>query len=102
VLTGGRRCFLVTENDHLRGLLTLTDVTRVPKENWAETKVGQVAVPWERIVRVEPDMPLLSALQAMDDANVNQVPVVIGDQLVGMLTREQVLHYIRVRAELGM
>ncbi|MBC7234167.1 MAG: hypothetical protein H5T68_13100 [Chloroflexi bacterium] len=36
----------------------------------------------------------------MDDANVNQVPAVMGDRLVGMLTREQVLHYIRVRAEL--
>lgn len=90
VLTGGRRCFIVTENDHLRGLLTLTDVTKVPKEKWGETAVGQVTVPWERLVRVEPDKPLLSALQAMGDANVNQVPVVIGDRLVGMLSREQV------------
>ncbi|MBC7076735.1 MAG: CBS domain-containing protein [Synergistales bacterium] len=92
----------MTENDHLRGLLTLTDVTKVPKESWAETAVGEVAVPWERMVRVEPGVPLLSALQVMDDANVNQVPVVMGDRLVGMLTREQVLHYIRVRAELGV
>jgi predicted transcriptional regulator len=38
----------------------------------------------------------------MDDANVAQVPVVEGNQIVGMLSREQVLHYIRVRAELGI
>lgn len=102
VLTGGRRCFFVTENDRLRGLLTLTDVTKVPKENWTETAVGQVTVSWERMVRVEPGMALLDALQAMDDANINQVPVVTGDQLVGMLSREQVLHYTRTRSELGM
>ncbi len=38
----------------------------------------------------------------MDDAGVNQVPVVLGDELVGMLSRELVLRYIRTRAELGL
>jgi len=102
VLTGGRRCFFVTENDRLRGLLTLTDVAKVPQANWTETTAGQVMVPWERMVQVQPGTPLLKALQAMDDAKVNQVPVVTGDELLGMLSREQVLHYIRARAELGI
>jgi len=102
MLTNGRRCLFVTENDHLRGRLTPTDVTKVPKENWAETTVGQVAVPSELMVRVEPNMPLLIALQVMDDANVNQVLVATGNKMVGMLTREQVLHYVGMRAELGV
>ena len=38
----------------------------------------------------------------MDDANVAQVPVLAGGQLVGMIGREQILHYVRVRAELGV
>jgi predicted transcriptional regulator len=38
----------------------------------------------------------------MDDANVAQVPVVEGDEIVGILSREQVLHYIRLRTELGI
>ena len=64
-------------------------------------------VPWEHLVRVHPSTELLTALQTMDDANVAQVPVVEGNQLdenqiVGMLSREQVLHYIRSRAELGI
>jgi hypothetical protein len=33
---------------------------------------------------------------------VNQVPVVENKEMVGMLSREQVLHYLRARAELGM
>lgn len=100
VLMGGQRCFFVTEGDHLRGLLTLTDIAKVPREEWTEVTVGQAMVPWDRIVRVEPNMPLLKALQIMDDARVNQLPVVLGDEIVGMLSREQVLHYLRVRAEL--
>lgn len=102
ILTGGRRCFFVTENDRLRGLLTLSDVTKVPKGDWPKTTVGQMMLSWEQMVRVEPGMPLLSALQAMDDANINQVPVVAGGQLLGLLSREQVLRYIRLRAELGI
>ncbi len=102
VLTGGRRCFFVAEDERLLGLLTLTDVARVPRAGWVETTAGQVMVPWERTIRVQPGTMLLAALKAMDDANVNQVPVVEGERMVGMLSREQVLHYIRTRAELGM
>mgnify|MGYP000113342528 CR=1 FL=1 len=102
VLTGGQRCFFVTENERLRGLLTLTDMAKIPKGEWAQITAGQIMIPWDRIVRVRPDMALLAALQAMDDANVNQVPVLMGEELVGMLSREQVLRYIRTRSELGI
>jgi hypothetical protein len=38
----------------------------------------------------------------MDNANVAQVLVVDGETIVGRLSREQVLDYIRVQAELGI
>lgn len=102
VLTGGRRCFFVAEGGRLLGLLTLTDVAQVPRAKWTETTAAQVMVPWDRIVRVEPSTDLFTALRTMDDAGVNQVPVLLGDKLLGMLSRGQVLHYLRIRAELGM
>ncbi len=102
ILSGGRRCFFVADEDRLRGVLTLADIARVPKANWGQTPLEQVMVPWERTVQVQPDTALLTALQTMDDANVNQVPVVQGGQMVGMLSREQLLRYIRTRAELGL
>lgn len=102
ILTGGRRCFFVTENGRLRGMLTLRDVAGVPRAQWSQVTVEQVMLPWERLVHVGPRTELLAALQTMDDANVNQVPVVEGDELTAMLSREQVLRYIRTRAELGI
>lgn len=103
VLTGGQRCFLVTESDgRLRGMLTLRDLSAVPAASRGQLTAEQVMLPVERTVRVEPDAELLMALQKMDDANVAQVPVVERDQIVGMLSREQVLHYVRARAELGV
>lgn len=102
ILTGGRRCFFVTDEEDLRGMLTLTDVTGVPKEKWDQISLEQVMKPWEHTVQVQPQTALLEALQMMDDANINQVPVVEEGRMVGMLSREQLLHYVRTRAELGM
>lgn len=53
VLTGGRRCFFVSEEDHLRGILTLADITRVPQEAWDRTLLTQVVVPVVRVLGLE-------------------------------------------------
>lgn len=104
ILSGGQRVFLVTDNgsDHLCGMVTLREVTAVPRKDWARTTVGEIMVPCERLVEVHPDTELLTALQKMDSANVAQVPVTEGSQVKGILSREQVLHYIRLRSEIGL
>lgn len=44
---------------------------------------------------------LLSPLEKMDDASIAQLPVVAGSALLGVISREQVLHYLRVLTEPG-
>jgi Zn-dependent protease len=102
ILTGGKRCFFVAEDGRLRGMLALRDLTAVPRSNWGQVSAEEVMVPWERLVRIDPNMELLEALQAMDDANIAQVPVVEAGRLIGLLSREQILHYIRTRGEIGV
>ena len=102
VLNGGQRCFFVADNGRLNGLLTLRDISAIPRRKWAFTTTGQAMVPVDRLAQVSPGTPLLAALQMMDDANVAQLPVVENDEIVGTLSREQVLRYVRLRAELGV
>ncbi len=102
VLSGAQRCFFVADNGQLRGLLTLREITAVPQRKWGFVTAEQVMLPFERLARVQPDTELMEALRMMDSANVAQLPVVEGDQIVGILSREQVLRYIRLRAELGI
>jgi Zn-dependent protease len=102
VLTGGSRCFIVYDDGQVDGILTLQDISRVPKEKWPFTTTRQAMMPVERMIHVHPDSDLLAALQQLDSANVAQLPVMRGDQLVGLLTRERILHYLRTRAELGV
>lgn len=102
VLGAGRRCFVVAEDGHLRGLLTLHEVKGVPREQWSRAKVEEVMQPAQALSVVGPDEALLGALQKMDDAKVAQLPVVADGHWLGMLDREHILHYMRVRAELGV
>lgn len=102
VLGAGRRCFVVTDDGHLGGLLTLHEVKAVPRDRWGDVTVGEVLTPAEKLAVVAPADDLASALQKMDDGNVAQLPVVDDGQLVGMVGREQILHYLRIRSELGV
>lgn len=102
VLSGGKRCFFVTDTGRLRGLLTLRDMARVGRERWNSVTAAQTMVPVDKLVRVSTKTPLIEALQAMDQANVAQIPVVEDEHVVGLLTRDNILHAIRVRTELGL
>jgi predicted transcriptional regulator len=102
VLGAGRRCFVVTDSGRMVGLLTLHEIKAVPQEQWATTTAGHVMTPAEKVAAVGPKEDLLTTLEKMDDADVAQMPVVQDGELLGMIAREQVLHYVRVRAELGV
>jgi len=102
VLGAGRRCFVVAEDGKLRGLLTLHEVKGVPPDRWTHVTVDEVMQPVQALATVAPEENLLKALEQMDDANVAQLPVVDDGQWLGMLDRERILHYMRVRAELGV
>lgn len=101
ILTGGERCFFVTDQGRLRGMLTLRDVSAVPRTDWPRVRVDQAMRPWDRMISVDPDAELMEAMQNLDDSNVAQVPVVRGDEVIGLLSREHILHYVRVLGELG-
>lgn len=102
VLTRGQRCFFVTQDEALMGILTLRDIANIPQSKWRFVTTAQAMVPLRRLVSVSPHTELLTALRTMDSADVAQIPVIDGDELVGVLSREHVVHYLRTKAELGI
>lgn len=102
VLGAGRRCFAVTEDGRLVGLLTLHDIKAIPKDRWATVTVRQTMLPGDKVITVTPETDLLAALERMDDTDVAQMPVVEAGVLLGLVAREHVLRYVRARAELGI
>lgn len=101
VLSSGNRCFFVASNGSLEGLITLHNIKQVPRERWDDLTVAEVMTPTAELQRVRPDEDVLSVMARMENADVNQVPVMDGGHLMGVITREHLLHYIRTRVELS-
>jgi len=100
VLAQGERCFLVNRGARTLGLVTLHQVKRVPRAEWGTASVAQVVLPLEELRRVAPDTPLVAAVQLMDRDGVNQLPVVADGRVIGMLSRDDVISFLRTLQEL--
>jgi len=102
ILGQGQRCFFVAEQDDLKGLITLHNVRRVALDKRSQVTTDQVMTPADSVHWVHPEDDVMAVLQRMDESDVNQVPVVEDGRLLGLITRESLLHDIRMRAELAV
>jgi len=102
ILGSGQRCFLVNRGDSTVGLVTLHRIKEVPRPEWATTNAAQVMLPMEQLKRIDPDTELRTALQKMDRDGVNQLPVTRDNHVIGMLSRDDVITFLRTVQELGM
>ena len=102
VLVSGQRCFLIARDQDTVGLITLHRIKEVPRGQWATTTAAEVMLPIEQLKRTHPDAELWAALQLMDRAGVNQLPVMRDSQVIGMLSREDVITFLRTLQELGV
>ena len=101
ILSGGQRCFLVNRGSDTVGLMTLHRIREVPRGEWQTTSAAQAMLPLDKLMRISPDKELWTALQQMDRDGVNQLPVMSDNQVVGMLSREDVITFLRTVQELG-
>lgn len=96
------RALPVVTADQLRGLLTVSDVQKFAPDTWQGISVWRAMTPVEKLVTVEPSTPLLDALRLMTDGQGGELPVLERGELKGLLSREKVQHYLRIRHELGI
>lgn len=101
-LPRGLRSALVMQGDLLGGLITLSDIRHVPREQWPQTPVGMAMIPVDRLHVVSPEQGLNEALPLMNGRDVNQLPVVQNGQLVGVLTRDAVMRSLEIRRSLNL
>jgi Zn-dependent protease/CBS domain-containing protein len=101
ILGSGRRSFLVQHGDHFLGLLTLHRIREVPKEKWSTTPVTDIMIPKDQLRTVKPNLPLWDTLLEMDRDGVNQLPVVDNDKMIGIISREDIITYLRTLQDLG-
>jgi len=97
----GRRAHLVVSDGRLVGLMRIEALQSFPREEWPATSVQAAMISRERLPWTAPEEPVLSVLERMRSANVDQLAVITGDSVVGVVTRDSILRVIQARTELG-
>lgn len=100
LLKTGARCSIVMDGERFQGLVTLHELKKVPKEEWAITSLHAVMVPSENLLSVTAATPAISVLQLMNEQNVSQVPVLDDGNFLGLIGRDRLLSLVQTHIEL--
>ena len=101
VLPHNLQAIPVVAHDKLVGLATIADLRKIEQDQWATTPVDAVMTPVSELAVVAPDDQLVAALDRFGSGDVPLLAVVDRGTLVGVLYRESVVGYVRMREMLG-
>ena len=94
------RAIPVVDNGRFVGLVTIADLRKVEQDQWPTTPVDAVMTSASAVPSVGPDDALGTVLDKFSE-DLPLLPVVRDGALVGLLHRESVAGYVRMREMLG-
>ncbi len=98
IINSGQYYFVVIEDGKLNGIVTLGDI-QIPENRWDTVHISDIMTPPERLKTAPPTQPAVDLLEQMDDYDIQQIPVLQQKyKLVGMVTRERLLRFLKARA----
>ena len=100
ILSSGRRCFPVVSGGHTEGLMTLSNVRSIPHDARKTKLVREAMTPLSQVKSVSPNEDLSTILQILSENDINQVPVVWENKVVGIVARDNLINFINTRNEL--
>ncbi|NNL64861.1 MAG: site-2 protease family protein [Myxococcales bacterium] len=87
----GDRWAIVVAGGQPRGLVTRTDVKRLPSAHWQTMTVAEIATPIDQVAMASPDLPLANVLHLFSQQRTNQIPIIEGAHITGFITRQDLL-----------
>lgn len=95
--------FPVKSDDKVAGLLTLNNVRAIEKDKWSETRVREVMNRLGPNDTMSPDDSAIDALARMmsnNNGNLGRFPVVQEGQLVGIISRQDIMKMLEFKTGL--
>jgi predicted transcriptional regulator len=92
--------FPVVESEKLLGCVTTSQVKEIPREQWRDTKVGEIAQECSPQNTIGSDEDAMRALSIMRANGSSRLMVVRGDRLVGVIALKDMLGFLSLKAEL--
>jgi Zn-dependent protease len=94
LMTSGERVFPVEEHGRFLGMVCLQDVVRSERAARDRITARDVMTPIEQLACVSVRRDAAEALGLLAQRDVNQLPVLDGERLVGLFRREDVLKWL--------
>lgn len=102
VFASGYRVFVVASGGRVEGVLTLDSIKSVSRQDWGTTRVRDIMTPLDKLKAVQPGESALSILEWMNESSTTQVLVVSEGRVIGLITRDNLMSFLRVHSELGI
>jgi Zn-dependent protease len=90
----------VCNGGRLAGIITLNDVKETPSDEWSRLVVRDRMTGLDELVTATAETDLNHALREMARLDIHQIPVVRDGDLVGLLNRSAVIHFLQLRQAL--
>ncbi len=97
----GERAVMVANDGAVLGVITVSDVRRVPRDAWPSVPAQRVMTPRASVITVNANQPAVEVLVLLGEKGLNQVPVLDEGRMVGMVTRRDLLDRIQLAERLG-
>jgi Zn-dependent protease/CBS domain-containing protein len=94
-------CYPVVDGAHTVGLITVKDVKHVPRARWESTTVADTMTRLDDSTVLAPGDSLPTAVVKMSASGCGRLPVIDGGRLIGMLTRRDIMSYLRIKSDLS-
>jgi Zn-dependent protease/CBS domain-containing protein len=91
-----QRAYIVSLGDSFQGLVSISDVKKVPPEERANKYVTEIMTRASEVITVRPNDPLEQALQKLTANDINQLVVVESGKPVGLITRRDILVVLEI------
>ncbi len=88
------RGYPVVSGDEVIGVVTLSDLQRVPQVNHADTRVAEVMT--RKLYVIGPSEEASAAMMMMNKMNIRRLPVMSDGRLVGIVSREDLVRAIEL------
>lgn len=92
----GERAVIVALGDAVQGIITVNDIRRVPREEWANIPAQRIMTPRANIVTVDARSSAVQVLTLLGEKTLNQVPVLDEGRMVGLITRREILDRLQL------
>jgi Zn-dependent protease/CBS domain-containing protein len=100
ILHSNHQCFPISDGNNIIGVITLKMIKEIPQDQWETTTMKEAMIPLNKIIAVHPDEEVFTVMQKMTIEQTYQFPVMENGQLIGLVSRDNIINVINLKTEL--